>query len=243
MNSFAQGSPRASPDTPLGSPHPRAPQDFPSRPEIKYRLCMDHAAEDWCPLFDAVLDPRGHHCRRCSAGSDRTVRHNKVRNTTFSFCRQDAGIYGAELEKASLLLPARPQEAGNARRPADIYLPQWYGGLPAALDFAVTSPNQAAFVGRAASEALHAATSYSETKRAHLNIAASCAEQGVTFLPMVCETSGAWAPEASAVLKQIAKLAAARAGKPASKLDRALLQRLSVTVRAANTRAHLRRMG
>ena len=45
------------------------------------------------------------------------------------------------------------------------------------------------------------------------------------------------------MLKQIAKLAAARAGQPASKLYRALLQRLSVTVRTANARAYLRRMG
>ena len=211
--------------------------------EVKYRLCMDQASEDWCPLCDSVLDPKGHHCRRCFAGGDRTIRHNKLRNGLFSFCRHDAGVQ-AELEKAGLLLPARQHESENARRPADIYLPQWYGGLPAALDFAVTSPNEAAFVGTAASEALHAAISYTETKRAHLNTATSCAEQGVTFLPMhVCETSGAWAPAASAVLKQIAKLAAARAGKPASELYRSLLQRLSVIVRTANARAHLRRMG
>ncbi|CAE8594402.1 unnamed protein product [Polarella glacialis] len=137
----------------------------------------------------------------------------------------------------------RPHEPGNARRPADVYLPQWYGGVPAVLDFAVISPNQVAYVGTAANVALRASISYSETKRARLNTAAACAAQGVTFLPTVCETSGAWAPEASAVLKQVARQAAARAGRPASELYRSLLQRLSVAVRTANARAHLKRVG
>ena len=106
----------------------------------------------------------------------------------------------------------------------------------------MTSPNQTSIVGIAAREALHAASSYSETKRAHLNTATACAAQGVTFLPMVCETSGAWAPEASAILKQLARKAAARDGRRASEHYRALLQRLAVKVRTANARAHLRRM-
>ena len=88
---------------------------------------------------------------------------------------------------------------------------------------------------------MHTAISYSETKRAHLNTAATCATQGITFVPMVCETSGAWAPEASAVLKQLARQAANRDARPASMHYRALLQRLAVKVRAANARAHLKR--
>ncbi len=110
------------------------------------------------------------------------------------------------------------------------------------MDFAVTSPNQSTVVGTAAREALHAAISYSETKRAHLNTATAYEAQGVTFLPMVCETSGAWAPEASAILKQLARKAANRDSRPASEHYRALLQRLAVKVRTANAWAHLRRM-
>ena len=203
---------------------------------------MDQGPESWCPLCDAVMDSKGHHCRQCSAGGDRTVRHNKLRNEVFSFTCSQAGI-PAELEKASLLLPARPDASSNQRRPADIYLPSWYGGLPAALDFAVTSPNLSLVAGRAAQEALHAAKSYSETKRAHLGTADACKEAGVTFLPMVCESSGAWAPEAGVVLKHMARRAAARAGRKTCDVFRELLQRLSVTVRSANARAHLRRMG
>ena len=97
--------------------------------------------------------------------------------------------------------------------------------------------------GRAAQEALHAAKSYSETKRAHLDTASACKAAGVTFLPMVCESSGAWAPEAGLVLKHLAKRAAARTGRKTQDVFRDLLQRLSVITRTANARALLRRMG
>eukprot|EP00973_Karenia_brevis_P024501 3379831-Karenia_brevis.AAC.1 len=53
-----------------------------------------------------------------------------------------------ELEKAGLL-PPRPLQGSapengvpqgpGARRPADVFLPRWRAGPPAALDFAVTS--------------------------------------------------------------------------------------------------------
>ena len=119
----------------------------------------------------------------------------------------------------------------------------WYDGQPAALDFAVTSPTQPAFVDTASNVALHAASSYSETKRAHLNTATACADAGVTFLPMVCESTGAWATEASAVLKQLAKAAALREGVATSVVYRRLLQRLSLVVRTANAKAQLRRLG
>ena len=92
-------------------------------------------------------------------------------------------------------------------------------------------------------QALHAAKSYSETKRAHLDTADACKGAGVTFLPMVCESSGAWAPEASIVLKHLAKRAADRAGRQVSGVYRELLQQLAVVIRSANARAHLRRMG
>ena len=71
-----------------------------------------------------MLDTRGHHCCQCAAGGDRTIRHNKLRNEVFVFCREEAGIHHAELEKPDLLLPARSyDEQQAARRPADIYLP------------------------------------------------------------------------------------------------------------------------
>jgi hypothetical protein len=212
--------------------------------EIQYRLCMSQGPADFsfCPLCDSIMDDRGHHCRQCSAGGDRTVRHNKTRNEVYAFCCNHAGVH-AELEKANLLLPGRPHELSSLRRPADVFLPLWHGGRPAALDFAVTSPNQALVVANAAREALFAAKAYSETKRNHHNTATDCDNQGVAFVPMVAESSGAWSPEASLVFKHLAKKAASRNGGDVSKIYRSFLQKLAVTIRSANARAHLRRMG
>ena len=216
--------------------------------EIQYRLCMSQGSNveaSFCPLCDAVMDDRGHHCRQCSAGGDRTVRHNRVRNEVHAFCCNKAGIH-AELEKANLLLPARPHAISSHRRPADVYLPLWHGGRPAALDFAVTSPNQDLFVARSSNEALSAAKAYSEIKRCHQNTAQECEQHGVSFIPMVAETSGAWSPEATLVFKHLAKKAASHVGGEAREVQRiyrALLQKLAVVIRTANARAHLKRMG
>ena len=67
------------------------------------------------------------------------------------------------MEKPGILLPERPEDSSNKRRPADIYLPTWDGGLPVALDFAVTAPQRQAIIRSSASEPLAAATAYSAT--------------------------------------------------------------------------------
>ena len=191
-------------------------------------------------MCDQVLDTRGHHARICRAGGDRVLRHNRVRNENFRFCCT-AGAH-PELEKSGLLLPSRPSDgARSLRRPADVYLPCWTGGFPAALDFAVTAPQRQGIVSIAAVESLATATAYSQTKRDYQETEKACALQGVKFIPMVCETSGAWATEARETLLLLAKASAARSGKTTAKTYRELLQRTSVAVRTANARAHLKR--
>jgi cytochrome c5 len=122
-----------------------------------------------------------------------------------------------------------------------VYLPPWSDGLPAALDFAVTAPQRQGVFSESAVTALHAAIAYSEQKRLYQNTAQLCEAQGIVFRPMVCETARAWAPEAAALLKQLAQAAAGRLGQPAAKLYRELLQRTSLAVRLSNARAHLKR--
>ena len=153
--------------------------------ETRYRLCIpDGTQETWCPLCDQVLDTRGHHARICCAGGDRVLRHNRVRNENFRFCCT-AGAH-PELEKYGLLLPSRPSDgARSLRRPADVYLPCWTGGFPAALDFAVTAPQRQGIVSIAAVESIAAATAYSQTKRDYQETEKACAFQGVKFIPMV----------------------------------------------------------
>ena len=77
-----------------------------------------------------------------------------------------------------------------------------------------------------------AAIAYAETKRAHLDTAAACQAQGVRFVPLVVETSGAWEPEAAKVLVQIARAVASLEGEDPAALHAELLQEFSVAVRS-----------
>ena len=127
-----------------------------------------------------------------------------------------------------------------ARRPADIFLPA-LSGFPTALDLAVTAPQRQETLARAAQTALSAASSYTQTKATHLNTAAACEQQGVKFVPLVVESTGAWDPSASRVLQVISRATAARLGADAAAMHAELLQDLCVVVRLHRARAILRR--
>jgi hypothetical protein len=209
--------------------------------ELKVRLCLDEAtAPDFCPLCDGIEDTKCHHARAlCAAGPDRILKHNATRNEVGRFASRAA--LSPELEKAGLLPPSPEEPSSNRRRPADLYLPNWTGGGPAALDFACTSPQRQDALERSAQGGLSAAESYTAFKKRYLNTAEQCSRQGVLFLPMVFEPSGAWAPHVLRILKEIAKISALRSGEEESFVIGAVLQRLSVVIRTAGARAVLRR--
>ncbi|CAE8623744.1 unnamed protein product [Polarella glacialis] len=202
------------------------------------------AVDQWCPLCDAVLDSRGHNSRMCCAGGDRTRRHNGLRNRMFRGAVR-AGLH-PELERPGLLLPSRPGDINQneqAQRPADVYLPCFTGGLPAALDFAVTAPQRQETLTQATVTALAAASDYDRKKRSFRGTEEACRNQGVTFLPVVIETTGAWSEDATSVLLLMAKAMAVRSGRAAKEELQELLQSAAVSVRRANARACLRRRG
>ena len=177
----------------------------------------------------------------CCAGGDRTRHHNLLQNQIFQSA--SLAIPGAEMEKSGLLLPSRPGTLSNAlRRPADIYLPSWNDGRPAALDLAITAPQRQDIVAEAAISGLAAARAYSDTKRSHLNTALECEAAGVNFIPLVAETTGAWSTEALTVLKALARAAAQRQGLDTAGVTHLLLQRTSIAIRRANARTHLSRL-
>jgi len=211
--------------------------------EVKTRLGVNFLeADTWCPLCDAVLDRKGLHSRTCCAGGEKVTCHNTVRNCVFRTAKTAA--LRPELERAGLLLPSRPDDSDNTlRRPADVYLPAWLNGSPAALDFAITAPQRQAIVEQAAQFALASAKDYAVTKRRHMDTERQCAENGVEFIPMVAESTGAWEPGALKVLRQLARASALHTGKDKGVVLAELLQRLSVTIRRAKARALLRRVG
>ena len=80
-----------------------------------------------------------------------------------------------------------------------------------------------------------------QKKREHLGAEQACESQGIRFMPMVCETSGAWAPEAVETLQLIRKAVAAHTGTKHGELLQETLARCAAAVRKANARAHFKR--
>jgi hypothetical protein len=209
--------------------------------ELKARLSLDELpSAEFCPLCDGVEDPKCRHSRGlCVAGPDRNLKHNSVRNTVGRFAGRAA--LNPEVEKAGLLPPGPDEPSSNLRRPADVYLPSWKNGSPAALDFAGTSPHRLDALARTAAGGESAAEAYTSFKRNFQNTAEECRRQGILFVPMVFEPSGAWAPDALRTLRELANISARRSGAEQSAVLGNMLQSLCVVIRTASARAVLRR--
>ena len=203
-----------------------------------------------CYFCDGVVDKFRDHCLTCACGGDRTKRHNLLRNEVFFFCNS-MGL-NPELERPGILQP-RPligvlQESGDARdpngnrRPADVYLPKWRRGTPAALDFAVTSGLRSDVVNRSAEDGSYAAKEYEDFKCSYKDTKSSCHEEGVTFIPIICEADGGgWGPEANRVWSSLAQQKSVLTGESNSIIASRLLQSLGIILHRENARAILRR--
>ena len=134
---------------------------------------------------------------------------------------------------------ARPE----ARRPADIFVPRWDLGGSAALDFAVTSGLRTDVLEQTASQGgLPCLTAYEDYKSSHLNTSQICAENGITFVPMVMEAhSGGWGPAATKVWSRLSRAISLVSGEPAAVEALRLKQNLGLTLQRETARAILRR--
>ncbi|CAE7483229.1 unnamed protein product [Symbiodinium natans] len=208
--------------------------------EIRQRLLVPDAREDtWCPRCDGVLDSLSLHAGTCVAGGERVLRHNAVRDVLCRWADQ-AGLQ-PEKERPGLLLPQQPGDLGAlGRRPADVYLPSLFGA-PAALDIAITAPQRPETLALAGQEALAAAAAYRQVKMDHLQTAQLCSAQGVRFVPMVLEATGAWETSAAKILLHISRAVATRTQTEPAVAHAELLQELCVAVRVHRARAILRR--
>ena len=101
---------------------------------IKWWLGLDTSCGSICPLCPGkVLDPLGHHALTCKSGGDVVSRHNKLRDTLAETCRR--AHLSVKVEAGSNL-----SKDHSHTRPADILIPNWSLGKPAAFDLSVTSP-------------------------------------------------------------------------------------------------------
>ena len=156
----------------------------------EFRVCLQY----WLgvPIFEegvrcgvclSTADSFGDHQVGCGGNGDRILRHNSIRDAIFNSACSAALAPRREVPS---LIP------GSQSRPADIYLPNWERGQPAALDVTIISPLQSLTLHRAASYAL--TVGKQRKVAAH---AAACHAVGVSFVPLVFETLGGMSELAS----------------------------------------------
>ena len=135
----------------------------------------------------------------CGGNGDRIARHNAIRDVLFSAAQSAA------------LAPSRemPNMISNSlSRPADVLLPTWSHGRPAALDVHVISPLQQQTIGEAASTPGHALQVGVQCKlTAHL---ATCRSAGVDFIPIVAEVLGGLAEDLISTIRSLGEAIALR---------------------------------
>ena len=102
----------------------------------EFRLCLQY----WlglqmsnegvnCPVCQVTADTYGDHQVCCGGNGDRIHRHDSIRYTLFSAAQSAA-------------LAPRKEAPGSSSHPADVYLPNWKRGQPAALDIHAISTMQ-----------------------------------------------------------------------------------------------------
>ena len=117
----------------------------------------------------------------CGGNGDRIYRHDSLRDALLS-AAQSAAL--APRKEAPSLIP------GSSSRPADVYLPNWKRGQPAALDVTVISTMQQLTRDRASVVPGHALQVGEERKMAAH--AEACRSVGIAFILHVGGRNFGW---------------------------------------------------
>ena len=175
-------------------------QDKEFRPCLWYWLGIPlHSTPYSCPECHSTVDEFGDHQVGCGGNGDRIARHNAIRDVLF-VALQSAAL--APSREASGVVP------DSLSRPADILLPTWRHGRPAALDVHVISPLQQLTLHEAASTPGHALEVGVQRKlSAHLS---ACRGAGVDFPPIVAETLGGLGQDTIHLVRSLGDLIAQR---------------------------------
>lgn len=203
----------------------------------EFRLCLQYwlglrmCEEDVsCPICVGNADAFGDHQVGCGGNGDRIHRHDSLRDAIYS-AAQTAAL--APRKEVPSLIP------GSSSRPADIYLPNWKRGLPAALDVTVISTLQQQTVDGASTTPGYALKVGEDRKMAAH--AEACHSIGVIFTPLVLETLGGWSEEAILTISAIGRLQGQRLGTSPTEATRHLFQRLSISLWKGNATLWIRR--
>ena len=203
----------------------------------EFRLCLSYwlglmMSEEGvtCPICQKPADAYGDHQVGCGGNGDRIYRHNSIRDAVFS-AAQSAAL--APRKEAPSVIP------GSSSRPADVYLPNWNRGRPAALDVHVISTMQQQTLFGASITPGHALHVGEERKMAAH--ASTCRAAGIAFIPLVVETLGGWSQEAISAIKSIGRLQGQCLGIPPPESTWHLFQRLAIALWKGNATLWIRR--
>ena len=219
----------------MPTPHKNLHLDPPEfQMALKWWLGLDTSQNgsscSFCPSH--ALDPLGHHALTCKSGGDSIFRHNSLRDTFWESCK--LACIAGQIEAGSGL-----DVEGSRTRPADILLPNWEFGKPAALDFTITSALNPSTLNEASVMAGSAASAAEVRK--HVANDEKCSRLGWVCIPLSVETYGCWGEEAGRCLDRLATRIATRTGCPKSSAVSGLYGRLSIGLVRANARALLAR--
>ena len=191
---------------------------------LKYRLGADiYRTAGPCPACGAHSDKLGDHALCCGSAGERLSRHNALRDALYSTAV--SASLGPSRE-GRFLLP------DDDRRPADVMIPHWTGGLDTAWDVTVIHPLQAATVAGAATSPGHALeVAVSRKNRGALE---DCRRQGIKFIPLAVESLGGWHELAVAEIRKLAAALARQTGQEEKECRSQLFQRLSTLLVRGN---------
>ena len=170
-----------------------------------------------CSICHVAADRFGDHHVGCGGNGDRIFRHDSIRDAIFS-AAQSAAL--APRKELLSLIP------GCQNHPADVFLPHWDRGLPAALDISVISTLQQRTLQGAAETQGYALSICEERKMAAH--AVSCRAVGVSFIPLAIESLGGWSELGAKTINHIGRLLGQRLVICPSTTSRHLFQRCSV---------------
>jgi ubiquitin carboxyl-terminal hydrolase 44/49 len=185
-----------------------------------------------CPLCARPCDSFGDHAGVCSAGGDKTRRHNAVRDILFLAARGAA--LSVEKEPKHLLLH-------GGQKPADLLVRNYTEGFHAsAFDVTISDTLQPTSLDRAAAESGYVARVAHEKKLQKYQD--SCRESNLAFFPMVWESTGGTTSTVHSTIESWSNQEADRGGLPRSRIRTRLYQRLSLTLQREYARMIMKRI-
>jgi hypothetical protein len=203
-----------------------------TKEELKFFVCsrlgLRVCNPGRCQKCQEPLDLLGYHVGTCKYGPNLKMRHNAICEQIYRWCQT------AHLNPA---LEINCTENGTV--PADVYIPTWTLGKPAALDVTVVHPLRPISINHASKTQGYSAKEAENKKKRKYE--ALCSRKGVQFIPLAAEFYGGWSEPAVAFFKTLATRLSHQLEISLSETTQMIFQKLSAIITKKNCYAMLLR--